>query len=187
MPTKSKSGHPAKRAVSTAKSWKKAKATMELELPSGEVCLVKRPGLPQLIAENVLPDMLTPIANKAIEKGQSGVGVSEEESQEMMANLMKQENGLESMLDSFSRITAHCVVEPPVAFHKRKVDDKWENIPEGERDEDILYTDDVDLEDQMFIFQFVVGGSKDLTEFRRKLGESVERLVDEPGAEKDAS
>jgi hypothetical protein len=183
MPTKSKSGNPAKRAVSTANSWKKAKATMELELPSGEVCMVKRPGLPQLIAENVLPDMLTPIANKAIEKGQSGMGVSEAESQEMMANLMKQENGLESMLDSFSRITAHCVIEPTVVFHKRKVDDaKWEAIPENERDEDILYTDDVDLEDQMFIFQFVVGGSKDLTEFRRKLGEPVERVADEPGA-----
>lgn len=190
---KGKSGNPAKAAkqVSSAKAWKSKTARMELELPSGEVCLVKRPGLPQLIAANVMPDMLSSLAQNAVDVGQNGGKLPENLEQKIMQETMSSPDGLEKMLLGFARITSFCVVEPTVVFHQRKVDEddpdsKWEDIPEEDRDEDILYTDEVDMQDQMFIFNFVVGGSSDLTDFRQKLGESVDRLELEQGAEKDS-
>lgn len=183
MPTKSKT----KKAVSTAKSWKKATSTMELEVPSGEVCMVKRPGLPQLLASGALPDVLTPIAQSAVDAGQSGQSISEKELQEKMNALMQEEGGIESMLDSFSRIVSFCVVEPPVRFHKIEIDKGvWKEIPAEDRDPEFLYTDDIDLNDQVFIFQYVVGGSADLKQFRKQLGESVDSMANESGTKKDS-
>jgi hypothetical protein len=175
-----RSGNPAKKkTVSTAQGWRKNTAEMELELPSGEVCLVKRPGLPQLIAADVLPDILTNIAQQAIEEGKTGK--NPEKALVDVQSLMSQKEGLSTMLESFSQVTAYCVVQPICRYHRRKletvrmdgVDVRWEDIPKEDRNPDFLYTDEVDLEDQMFIFQYVVGGSADLVEFRQQLGESM--------------
>lgn len=172
--------------VSTAKGWKKKGEAIELPLPSENVCLVKRPGLAQLLADDILPDLLTPIAQQAIAQGQSGEGVSAEQSRKMMEDLLAKENGLQSMFDAFARVTAHCVVEPKAAYHRREVDGNWEVIPDDERDEDFLYTDTVDLDDQMFIFNYVVGGSKDLVRFREELGAGLGGLGDVQRAQEDA-
>jgi hypothetical protein len=156
-----------------------------LELPSGNVCLVKRPGLPQLLSANVLPDLLTPIAQSAIAMGQNGT-VSSQKVDEEIKGILKSEEGLASLLESFARVTAFCVIEPKCKYHKRKVetvrmdgvDAKWEDIPEDEREQGTLYTDIVDMDDQMFIFNFVVGGSSDLTQFRAESGQSLGGVED---------
>lgn len=158
--------------------WKKKGAAIELQLPSDNVCLLKRPGLPQLLADNILPDLLTPIAQQAVVAGEEGGGISDEQSKEMMDELLKKEGGMAVMFDSFARITAHCVIEPQVLYHKVQNEEGiWTAIPDHERNDDVLYTDDVDLEDQMFIFNYVVGGSKDLTRFRSEFGESLDGLA----------
>lgn len=192
--TRKRSGDPRKQ-VSSAKAWKAKSARMELSLPSGEVCLVKRPGLPQLIAANVLPDMLSGIAQNAVAIGENGGKLPVETTEKMMQDAMAEKDGLQNILDSFARVTAFCVIEPTCHYHRRKVetvrmdgiDAEWEDIPEDERDEDVLYTDEVDMNDQMFIFNFVVGGTADLVEFRRELGESMGRMAVEPDAQENAS
>jgi hypothetical protein len=191
--TRKKSGNPAKAAKQTtsAKDWKAKSARMDLELPSGNVCLVKRPGLPQLISANVMPDMLSQLAQNAVDVGKNGGKLPPNIEQKIMEDTFATPDGLEKMLLGFARITAYCVIEPTVLFHQRKVDEaavnsKWEDIPLEDRDAEILYTDEVDMNDQMFIFNFVVGGSADLTDFRERLGESVERLELESGAQKDS-
>src|SRR5690348_16836295 len=58
---------PAGLVPTTAKGWKNKLGTPQpLELPSGNVCLVVRPGLPNLLKEGVLPDLMSPLAEKAI-------------------------------------------------------------------------------------------------------------------------
>lgn len=184
------SNDPRKKAkkVTSAKAWKKANAEMELELPSGNVCLVKRPGLPQLLSAKVLPDILTPIAEKAMTAGRGGVVPTDASINKEIEDISSQPGGMEEIMNSFGRVTAYVVVEPKVLYYQRqKEDDTWEEIPEDERDEDVLYTDYVDIQDQAFIFNFVVGGTTDLVEFRKQFGESVDGLALEPGTPEDPS
>jgi hypothetical protein len=167
--------------VSTASSWKKANQAQVLPLPSGEVCLVKRPGLPQLMADNVLPDVLMPIAMKAVEQGQKGVAMSQKESSDMIAEVVADGSGLTSLFDATDRITAHCVVEPTCLYHRREVKGspgEWETIPDSDRDDDAVYTDQVSEEDKMYIFNFVVGGTRDLERFRQELSGLVDGVED---------
>jgi hypothetical protein len=194
MPTtKPRSGNPAKKAaakkaVTSAKQWKKANAANELELPSGNVCRVKRPGLPQLLAENVLPDMLTPIAMEAVEAGQSGKKMSKADAEAQFSELLTKPGGMDAMFAATDKITAHCVVEPQCLYHMRRKAEgqldqiqegfewQWEVIPEDERDPDALYTDEVDDQDKFYIFNYVVGGTADLESFRSEFAESMDGI-----------
>jgi hypothetical protein len=161
--------------VTSVSDWKKSSADTELELPSGNVCRVRRPGLPKLLSEGVLPDMLMPLAENAIKTGESGVAPTDAEAQKMIAEAFQgKEGAMEATFDAAARITAACVLEPAVAYHRRLRENgdgdpnkpEWEDIPEDKRDPNVLYTDEVDFMDQMYIFQYVVGGSKDLEQFR---------------------
>lgn len=162
------------RPTTSAKNWKKRTGGVEIELPSGNIAKVKRPGMEKLLAAGVLPDRLTPIAMQAVKEGEGG---KPEDEQKVMEEFMQDSNALADIFLAFDRITAMCVVEPKVRMHQYTDDDPevirgearvGQEIPEDRRDEDLLYTDDVDMEDKTFIFQFVVGGSADLERFRRE-------------------
>jgi hypothetical protein len=161
----------------SARAWKKASADTDLPLPSGHVCRVKRPGLPKLLSEKLLPDMLTPIAQKAVDAGMEGMPKMDD-----LRETFTQPEMMTALFEATDRIAAYCVLEPHVEYHMRKKEagqadqiqesykPEWEEIPADERDPDVLYTDDIEFNDKMFIFQFVVGGSRDLEEFRRQTG-----------------
>ena len=168
-----------KKGATSAKAWKSNKAEMELTLPSGNVCLVKRPGMPQLMAAKVLPDVLTPMADKAITAAKGGVTPTDAEINKELESSFDSQEKIFKVLKEMGKVVAFVVVDPPVKYHERETEEGsgiWEEIPEEDRDENFLYTDYVDMDDQMFIFNFVVGGSADLTEFRRELGESMAGL-----------
>lgn len=165
---KKKSGNPAKQ-VTSSRNWKRNKGE-ELELPSGNVALVKRPGPAGLLSGGIMPDTLMPIVQQAIAKGK---GIKPSDQQKLFDDPTK----IADMLDAMDRLTAAVVLEPKVAYHKKLVvkeghqldraTEEWEVIPEEDRDnEAFVYTDDVDLEDKMFIFQYAVGGTRDLERFR---------------------
>lgn len=175
--------------VTSAKNWKKP-GNHELTLPSGNVALVKRPGLEKLLMAGILPDSLTPIAMEAVASAQTGVkkpadrkakkGETDDGmSPELMKKFLEKEGALQDIFAAFDKVTAMCVVEPKVEYHMRQVLDEdksprkgvdgkdvWEEIPADERDEDALYTDDVDHQDKEFIFEFVSGGDPDIARFR---------------------
>lgn len=138
--------------ATSRRNWKKPQ-NYELQLPSGNVCLVKRPGMEQLLLSGVLPDSLTPMAMEAIQNAQQGPQdhrkkkseESEGISPEVMKKFLSSENGLQDIFASFDKVTAACVIEPKVEYHRRKkmkdgvalkdVDgrDQWEDIPANER------------------------------------------------------
>jgi hypothetical protein len=164
--------------------------TVELTLPSydenGEsnVALVRRLGVQGLIKMGILDSMdsLTGlVSNKILE-------ITGEADAEQLKKIAEASPELRKVLDLVDKITLAAVVQPPV----RPV--PTEQAPDPERPADAgvpwdwrnptaLYVDDVDLEDKMFIMNFVVGGSGDLSAFRQAtepaLG-SVEDVEDVP-------
>lgn len=183
----SKSGNPAKRAgVTSAKEWKKSTGAQELELPSGNVCRLKRPGLTALLADGIMPDVLTPIAEAAAKAGKSGKGRNDAAVKKVMDETFASQEGFLKVLDAADRTVAHVVIEPKVLYHMEETEpgsDLWETIPEEDRNPEILYTDEVDMDDKMFIFQFVVGGTRDLERFRQESEAVVGSLDSIEGAQ----
>lgn len=164
---------------STARSWKRTKGE-DLELPSGNVALVKRPGPAAMMAQGVLPDDLTPIVNDALTKGKKI-------SPKQTADMMKDPKAIAGLMDSIDRICAVVIEEPAVLYHQRPVlgedgepkqgpdgKDSYEVIPEEDRDPDnYIYTDEIDFDDKMMCFQFAVGGTRDFRRFRAELAGGV--------------
>lgn len=178
--------------ITQASEWKKVSRGDEITLPSGNVALIKRPGMEQLFSAGVLPDELTKIALEKVGEAQGGPQDHKKKKAvqnldtEMLQKFMEGESAITDIFMSFDRITEMCVVEPPVLWHMRRkvtedghqvTDDKdkivYEPIPYSERDENVLYTDDVDMEDKTFIFNYVVGGTRDIASFREQYGDAL--------------
>ena len=179
-----------KKQVTSAKTWKKNSGAVahDVEMPSGNVARVKIPGLPTLMAQGLIADSLMPMVNKAIEQGKSGKAkkASKTTDQEI-AQLMQDPRKFEDMMDTFDKVTVACVVEPKVVYYKYTEDNAPEPdlvdqvIPEDERDDEILYSDEVDMDDKSFLFNLVSGGTRDLETFRRQQSQSLAGL--QAGAE----
>lgn len=179
-----RSGNPAKTAAAkkaadqatSVREWKAANKPAPLTLPSGFTALVKVPGLAKLLAEGLISDTLTPIAEAAVQSGKGDKaprGMTDEQMREMAADPKK----LSEAFDTFDKVLCYCVVEPHVEYYK---DEEGTVIPEEDRDEDVLYSDEVDLDDKMFIFNVVSGGTKDLESFRKEFGEIVDNVQSLP-------
>lgn len=162
--------------TSTVQNWKR-QGVEDILLPSGNTAKVRRPGPAALLQNGMMPDSLMPIINESI---RTGKGMSPEKSKEMV----KDPESIAQMLDGIDRACLKIIVEPKVAYHRRQVDSvEWEDIPYGDRDTDeFIYTDEIDLDDKMFLFQFAVGGTRDLETFREQSAASLGDLADEQGA-----
>jgi hypothetical protein len=178
----------------SAKDWKKASQLEDVELPSGNVAAIKRPGMEALFAAGVLPDELTKIALDQMKQVESGPQDHKKKGKpeapgsidpKVMEKFLEKEGAISDIFEAFDRVTAMCVVKPRCEFHKRRlVDDEghqvyegerqvWEEIPAEDRDEEVVYTDDVDMDDKTFIFNYVVGGTRDLESFREEYGDAL--------------
>lgn len=127
---------------------------IELNLPSGNVCLVNRPGVRGLIKAGLLDslDSLTGLVQRDL------LDSNDPKKQAQAAQqLLDSPERLEEGLSIIDRAVCHAVVEPKVLMPP----------PEGEqRDPEATYADEVDDEDKMFIFNFIVGGTHDIESFR---------------------
>lgn len=165
-------------------TWKNEKFS-DVTLPSGNVAQVRRPGVQGLIRAGVLEslDVLTGLVQQVtIPKAEGKPVVSEEKIIQSPETIFK-------MLDILDDIVLYIVHRPKVydkyevypAGHakagERVRDDegKFVLIPNSERQQDdesdieadpIIYVDDVDLDDKMFLMNYSVAGSTDLATFR---------------------
>ena len=162
-------------------TWKRKRGE-DLELPSGNVALVKRPGMEAFLREGMIPDSLMPIVNEAITKGK---GLPPEK----LAEMSKDMGTVLEMMDSMDRVVCNVVIEPAVRYHKVLMPDLMpggrladsglnvgDEIPEGAREDEYVYTDDIDFEDKAFIFNSAVGGTRDLERFRTEAKASVDAV-----------
>lgn len=164
--------------ATTPAEFKKKKADDLVRLPSGNRVKMRRPGMLKFLEAGFLPDPLAEVIKKEI-----GQRTGKVESSDLLKTIAGGENleMLKEMMRATDRIAAFCVTEPTVVWHERevKLDDgsvvegSYEDIPDDERDPEIVYTDEMELEDKMFIFQLAVGGSSDLSRFRQATGALV--------------
>lgn len=142
---------------------------VDLECPSGQLCQVRRPGVEGLISAGLLKetDSLTSLVeNKHVKrvKGEKQVDVGK---------LMNDTDALTKVLKVVDKIVAYIVIQPSLRLPSI-TGPNGEELPmlDEDREQGVIYTDMVDLIDRMFIFQYAVGGSKDIEQFRKQLNES---------------
>ena len=155
----------------------------DLLLPSGNVARVRRVGPEAFMTQGIMPDTVSPIIEKAI-RSKKGLKPAQ---QAEMAKDPKQLGALMEMLD---RTLCYAVIAPQVqmppgcvtcdeldtvAAEQHRDEDRADFHPfvQAERSPGVLYADRVDLDDKMFVLNFVVGGTRDLERFRGELGTSV--------------
>lgn len=138
----------------------------DLTVPSGQLCLVRRPGMEGLMKSGVLHnvDSLSQVVNEKHLKRVQGKG-DEPDTQEInMSSLMSDPQALEEVTYVIDKVVCHCVVKPEVHMTPNDV---------TRRVQGVVYADMIDLVDKMFIFNFVVGGTRDLESFRGGLGAAL--------------
>lgn len=180
-------------------------ATEDVPLPSGEVVLARRPGVQGLIKAGVINDLdaLTGLVdlnhNQRVNPSKKAKGRgakpqapgSIQMSNEEIKSLLSDTGKLDQILRVAGRVAAYIVVRPSLRLHWRESEDPRDgkviflDLTEEERERDnsdfpedpVLYTDEVDMEDLMFLMNFAVGGTRDLAQFRTELDESVAGVV----------
>lgn len=171
--------------VAAAADFKKAgaKKKVELELPSGNVVIVKRIPITKLLEMDIFPDsMEAVIAEKLGSDAEAGPGNAAKpiDPKEVQKKTLDPAE-LTGLMRSVDRITAASMLEPAAELHLVNTapagkPEVWEEIPEDERDDELLYTDEIAVEDKFFLFQFTVGGSSDLDAFRAEFGSALGAL-----------
>lgn len=153
-----------KKNPTSASAWKGKDTGSALELPSGNVALVRAPGMQVFVQKGFIPNSLLPIIQEAINKKKAPEMDKVELTPETLAEMSE-------LMDA---VCVHCVIEPKVHSVPTPVlDPESGSMVEPDRSEDILYIDEVDLADKTFIFQFAVGGTRDLEQFRKGLEAGV--------------
>lgn len=191
MPSTAKrSGNPAKRATAQKltepsdkpqygkRVWGQAKnqeIAHELELPSGEMVLVRRPGVEGLISAGVLHnlDSLSALVDeKHLKRVQGKPEVD-------VKSLLSDEKNLQNLFHTVDRVCCHCVMEPQVLMTP--------NDPTSRTQGEHVYADQIPLEDKLYILDYAVGGSADLERFRRETSMAMGSVDDEQEVSSDAS
>lgn len=155
-PKKNKRTTP-KKVVTEASDWKKSRksAPEELDLPSGNTALVRRPGMQAFITEGLIPNsLIAPMMATLEERDPSK---QNENLKSIADELLTNAEGINDMLSLVDAVTVACVVKPEILAAP---------ADEDERNEDLLYVDEVDLDDKMFVFNFASGGTRDIERFR---------------------
>lgn len=147
----------------------------DLQVPSGQICQVRRPGVEGLVRMGLLDkvDSLTGIVDQKHIKRVKGQKVIDEKS------LMSDPEALLQAMSTIDKVLCHVVVQPRIERPVVEVDGKEHELPESEYVAGVVYTSMVGIEDKMFIFNYAVGGSKDLEKFRQRVGKFIPSLDDE--------
>jgi hypothetical protein len=147
--------------------------TVFLTTPSGQTCHAERMGLPGLVKAGVLgeADSLTAFVDKKhIKRVRGGKGV-EDHDEVNMESILKDPDQLGKIIMLVDRTLPLVVKDPIVRKHFVDLDKPDEGgnltrrIPDDERESGVVYTDQIGLEDKMYLFNWTVGGTADAERF----------------------
>ena len=138
-------------------AWGSQSPYTDLKFPSGQLALVRVPGLQGLLKEGILHnlDTLTPF----IEEHAAAANGRKPKKGPSVAEIMANPETVNQLMHVLDRITTSCVVQPEIRMTP--------NDPTT-RVQGAVYADQVELDDKLFLFQFVVGGTRDLESFREQ-------------------
>lgn len=147
----------AKKATSVSE-WKKDSYNPFQELPSGKTIKIKKAvGFQTLMKSGLIPNSLMSIVQKSLDKGE----------EPDVSTISSDMGKINEMLELMDNITCFMVEEPEIHPVPKNKED---------RDGDLLYVDEVEDQDKMFIFQYATGGTKDLETFRREAGSVLDTV-----------
>jgi hypothetical protein len=159
----------------------------KIELPSGLVVKAKNPGgLTAFIANGTIPNSLLAIVQKALKGGNTGDAMEE------ASKLADDVDSLGEMIELMDVVTAQVIQEPKVRRAPTQADVDRHNLlfPENQvtepdelrKEDEFLYTDEIELMDKQFLFQWISGGTRDLETFRQKYESNVAAVSAIPGS-----
>lgn len=156
--------------------------TEDLQTPSGQWCLVRRPGIQGLMQAGVLRniDSLSAlVSEKHLKRPQDRKKKGKPKGSEQIdiASVMADPKALDNIMHTVDRVVCHCVVKPEVQMTPNDT---------TRRKSGVVYADMIDIVDKMFIFNYVVGGTRDLERFRGDLDESLGSLDSREGVLEEA-
>lgn len=170
--------------------WASSQATgteEELTTPTGQTCRAKRMSIESMIAAGLLAeaDAVTALVVKHIKKVRPGGKQSKKGAAEPsvdIPSLIRDPKAVGEMITMVDRVIPHVVVSPPVALHytETKVGNTTvtKTIPEEaeegkpsriamrEERPGLIFTDQIGLEDKMFLFDWSAGGLGSMLAFR---------------------
>lgn len=131
----------------------------DLELPSGQLCLAQRPGPEGLMAAGLLDDldMLATVLPKVM-------GGKAAKKDLDATQVMRNPEMLRQAMRLMDRVVVHVVIKPELSP---------EPADPADRELGKIYPSSVSMEDKTFIFNWAVGGTRNLQSFRQQLEESV--------------
>lgn len=175
---------PAKKAASPANKYNMGMKSNvsesdlhDLTVPSGALCQARRPGVQGLISIGLLDslDSLSALVKTEHFDRVEGRAKPEQSPADIKA-------GMVAGMELIDKIALYCVLQPELKPEPDRNDPKsWDEgaETEGERKGKVpglIYVDDVDLFDKMFIMQWAAGGSEDLETFRSGWSETLGTL-----------
>lgn len=150
----------------------------DLRCPSGQLALVKRPGVQGLIEAGILHDVdsLTGLVDqkhlKRVKGGAQDMSIDAKK-------LMNDPKSLAKVMGVVDKVLVHVVIKPRLTL-------AWTEGAEGEqvpldhleRGKAVeagakVFTDQVEIDDKMFIFNYAVGGTRNLERFRQQSDDAV--------------
>jgi hypothetical protein len=170
-------------------------STRRIKLPSGNECDAERTGLEGIVKAGVLSegDTLTDVIDKKHVRRVRG-GKSADRDEVNIQSLMDDPEALGKVVMTVDRALVHIVKNPTVALHFHDLDEPHpktgamtRRLPEDERKDGLVYTDQIPLEDKMFLFNWAVGGgTPDAERFRGQSASAVAGVADGQGVQRKA-
>jgi len=161
------------------------------ELPSGLVVKVRNPGgLTAFIANGSIPNSLLTIVKSTMD-----TNMSKDDMVSQARELTSDLDSIGEMMQLMNIIAAQVIVEPQVRLTPTQEDVDRHNLlspssqvstPEELRQDDVVYTDEIDDLDKQFLFQWITGGTRDLERFREQHERSLAAVSAEQGSESAA-
>ena len=154
-------------------TWGSVSAYEDLTVPSGQLCLVRRPGLEGLLKAGIVSnfDMLTKLVGDQSTRIKTGKEPKTDE--EVMSEIMADPERLAEMMRVINKIVIYVVVKPEIMAAP--------NDPTS-RKIGVIYDDMIELDDKMFLMNFALGGVRDLAEFRSQYESALGSVDHQPEA-----
>lgn len=148
-----------------------------LTLPSGQTCIARRMGIEDLVEAGILEhaDSLTSLVDeKHIQKVRGGKVADHDRIN--IQSVMKDPGALRSILTVADKALPMIVIDPTVKLHYVPTEDGKSTRMLGvdEREDGVVYTDQIGLADKMELFSWAMGEMGGLQSFRdRETGSDV--------------
>jgi len=158
----------------------------ELTTPTGQTCRARKMSIESMIAAGLLAeaDAITAAVSKhmtQVKSKRSKKGPTPPKNQQPEIDvpaLMKDPKAVSDLIGMLDKIMPHIVVSPVVKLHyteatvgkttvtKKLTEEKREEIRAEHPDQVVVFTDQIGLEDKMFLFDWSAGGLGTMLAFR---------------------